>query len=172
MGHGFASSTDLTLRQLPAIGLGLAMLLAPVAASASEHATRVPGGACKSILPQSRDTQLFSSDKIYNSSNDTVDIACPVTRNTQVASSIEYASVLTEFGVRCTLLLMNDIGNFYANPTNTSTESYQNGYMRLIWAAGEENLETPADGTYTFLCTLPPRTGVYSYSVVENVDED
>ena len=155
-----------------ALAAGLVALLLPAAALAAEDGTRMPGAACKLSIPQSKDTTLFSVDEIYNSSLDTVNITCPMPRAVIDSNSLEYASVLADRSVTCTLLLMTEAGDFYSNPKNTSLESVHNGLARLVWADGDDNVYTPAGGTYTFLCTLPPQTGVYNYYIVENDGEE
>jgi hypothetical protein len=155
-----------------ALAGSLLALLLPAVALAAEDGTRMPGAACKLRYPQSKDTTLYSVDEIYNSSLDTVDITCPMPRAVIDSSSLEYASVLAERSVTCTLLLMTEAGDFYSNPVPTSTEQLANGLIRMVWAEGDYNVYTPAGGTYTFLCTLPPQTGVYNYYVIENDGEE
>jgi len=155
-----------------ALAGGLLALLLPAAALAAEDGTRMPGAACKLGLPQSKDTTLFSVDEIYNSSLETVSITCPMPRAVIDSTSLEYASVLVDRSVSCTLLLMTEAGDYHSNPPNGSTEVLSNGLTRLVWADGDENVYTPAGGTYTFVCNLPPQTGVYNYYIVENDGED
>jgi hypothetical protein len=146
-------------------------LLLPTAAFAAEDGTRMPGSACKLGLPQAGDTTLYAVDEIYNSSDKAVAVTCPIARNVIDSSSLEYASVLAEKGVTCTLLLMTEVADFFGNPANTATEQ-AGSFQRLVWGRGDEDVFTPPGGTYTFLCTLPPQTGIYNYYIVENDGED
>jgi len=154
------------------VACSLSALLLPTGAFAAEDGTRMPGSACKLTLPQAKDTTLYNADETYNSSSQTVSVTCPMPRSVIGSSSLEYASVLTERGVSCTLLLMTETGDYYDNPASSSSEAMSNGLVRLVWAGGDENVVTPAGGTYTFLCTLPPQTGVYNYYIVENDGEE
>lgn len=153
------------------IAMSLVGLMAPAVAMADEDTTIMPGSACKLAGYQAYDTMTQSTGAVFSNAGSQVLLAtCPMARAVQHSTSLEYASVLVSEGVSCDLFVVSPEGDM---TRFESTRSSRVGdKIRLEWAVGNANVDTPEESSLAFQCGVVSSGTIYNYRIDENDDED
>ena len=138
-----------------------------------------PGALCQ---PETNTQSILRNTKgvMFNAGTDPQTWICPIVRDRP--GSIEGATIVVRDNngdpnadVSCTLFSRTPTGQLVASEAQGSTGT---GVVELEYGVGDPNIDSnPGDGHYYFRCTIPgtsqgPRSGVVSYRVNENANED
>jgi len=138
---------------------------------ADEDTTIMPGSACKLAGYQAYDTMTQSTGAVFtNAGRELLLATCPMARAVQHSTSLEYASVLVTEGVSCDLFIISPDGDMTLAQSTSSARVGDK--LRLEWAVGNANIDTPEESSLAFQCAVPSSATIYNYRIDENDDED
>ena len=120
-----------------------------------------PGSICQEYYPG--DTSLYKfSTMIYNLSNKTTYVTCPIVRHGNGNSNWSKFNMVISNGsyqkFQCTL---NDHNGWTGKGSSRTSYTYTRGTSILYGSVGT------AAGQYTLTCNLPPYSGIYSFGITE-----
>jgi hypothetical protein len=158
---------------------GLPLIAFNISVMALEDVKVYPGALCQ---PETNTQSIVRNTKgvMFNTGTDPQTWICPIVRDRP--GSIEDATIVVRDNngdpnadVSCTLFSRTPTGQLVASEAQGSVGTEVAG---LGYGVGDPNIDSnPGDGHYYFRCTIPGtsqglRSGVVSYRVNENVNED
>ncbi len=148
-------------------------VLSAVPAVAIEDPKVYPGILCQ----PNANTVRFSrgiSGTIGNSGSVMSTFICPVIHDSfNDPSLIELAHIVVAgAAVNCTIRSRNEIGGASVSLEPSTIQLFPGNVRKLTFAFGPGDFPNTASGAVWFVCDLPPGTGVISYRVDENDNEN
>lgn len=156
----------------------LSSLTLTTAALAAEDEKAYPGAACQPL----NNTANFLRDvdgRIFNGGTEAQQLICPVVKDISADNNPEFARISAIGDLRCTFESRGPLGDGAANASPSSI--VPGPVVQLQYGLGDVNIDVGVkSGFYYFLCNVPgrgpegqnPLSGVVSYLVTENDDED
>jgi hypothetical protein len=158
---------------------GLPLIAFNMSVMALEDIKVYPGALCQSET-NAQSIVRNARGVMFNAGTDPQTWICPIVRDRP--DSIEDATIVVRDNngdpnadVSCTLFSRTPTGQLVASEAQGSAGAE---LAALEYGAGDPNIDSmPGDGHYYFRCTIPGtsqglRSGVVSYRVTENANED